>query len=326
MRFQNKFGMTNRDMKKPNKSITIGIPRSMLYYKYGILWRKFFEYLGYEVIISPETNKEILGEGVRLATDETCLSVKIFLGHVNWLKDRVDYLFIPRIVSLYKDEQVCVKHMALYDIVRNTFNNIKLITYTVDVNKDKKELIELLEIGLQLTKNPIKAINAYRKAKKVQNQHYKKLLESQKKKLKNKNDNIKILIVCHPYTTYDGLLGKPIIKFLEANNVDLLYSDIVEERTARTLSKKISEDLYWSYHKEFLGALQLYKNKVDGIMYIMTFPCGPDALVIELCQKKIKGKPSMVLTLDELSGEAGLMTRLESFVDILKIKKGKSWL
>ncbi len=53
----------------------------------------------------------------------------------------------------------------------------------------------------------------------------------------------------------------------------------------------------------------------------MAFPCGPDALVIELCKLKIKNIPSVILVLDELQAEIGLITRLESFIDILRIKR-----
>ena len=66
----------------------------------------------------------------------------------------------------------------------------------------------------------------------------------------------------------------------------------------------------------------MYKDKVDGIIFLVTFPCGPDALVVNLCQNKIK-RPMITIILDELQGEAGLKTRLESFVDIIKYKKEK---
>ena len=90
------------------------------------------------------------------------------------------------------------------------------------------------------------------------------------------------------------------------------------------LSERISRDLYWTYNKELLGAIEFYRKKIDGIVFLMVFPCGPDALVVNLCQNKINDLPISVITLDELEGDAGLKTRLESFADILKIKKAKN--
>ena len=117
--------------------------------------------------------------------------------------------------------------------------------------------------------------------------------------------------------------GEHISKILEEQGVELLYSDIANQKEARKLSKNLSEDLYWTYNKEIIGAIEIYRPYIDGIIYLMVFPCGPDALVINLCQNKIKDIPSAVITLDELQGEAGLKTRLESFADILKIRKEK---
>lgn len=41
----------------------VGIPRALLYFKYEKLWTTFFDEIGVEYIISPETDKEILTAG-----------------------------------------------------------------------------------------------------------------------------------------------------------------------------------------------------------------------------------------------------------------------
>lgn len=300
--------------------IKIGIPRALLYYKYQVFWKRFFEKLNCEVLISPETNREIMNRGVNLAVDESCLSLKIFLGHVNYLKDKVDYIFLPHIVSVQRGERICVKLMALYDIAVNTFENIKVIEYTVDVDNFKTEFLGFMRLGWRFNKNPFAILRAYFSARKEQKKYLEELEKIQEEKIKNKTpDRPLILIVSHPYTTYDSLLGKPITNFLESQGVNIIYSDIANHQITRKLSKKISNDLYWTYNKELLGAIELYKDYIDGIIFLMTFPCGPDSLVINLCQNKLK-MPMTILVLDELQAETGLKTRLESFVDILKLR------
>ncbi|MBU3943037.1 hypothetical protein KKA24_03575 [Patescibacteria group bacterium] len=303
------------------KKIKVGLPKALLYHKYGLFWETFFKELNCEVIISPETNQDILSKGVNLAVDESCLSLKIFLGHIDWLKDKVDYILVPHIISPHRKEQTCVKIMALYDIVKNTFDDINLLEYTLDADTFKFNFFAYMKLGFRVTKNPFLILRAYLRAKKTQNHHQEKLIKKQSEKIINNNNNDPtILIVSHPYTTYDGLLGKPISKFLEAEGVNLLYSDLVLYGDTKNLYKNISADLYWSYNKELLGAIEYYKDSIDGIIFLMTFPCGPDSLVINLCQSKLK-IPMTLIILDELQGEAGLKTRIESFVDILKIKK-----
>ena len=311
-------------MSEDNKKIRIGLPRALHFHKYHIFWEEFFKQMGFEVVVSPETNQQILKRGVNLAVDESCLSLKIYLGHIDWLRDKVDYIFLPRIVSLHKEEKNCTKFMSLNDIVRNTFSKVKLIEYTIDVEKFRFEFFEIFRTVFYLKHSPFKIFRAYYLAKRKQMAYAQQRIKGQQEKIKKKNpDRPMILIVSHPYTTYDSLIGRPIIKFLESQGVDLLYADVVDPYKSKELSKNISGDLYWTYNKELLGSIEIFKPYIDGIIFLMVFPCGPDALVVNLCQHKIKNIPLAVITLDELSGEAGLKTRLESFVDILKLRKKK---
>lgn len=309
--------------RRPGTRGTIGLPRALLYHKYHLFWEEFFRRLGCEVVVSPETNREIMARGVAAAVDESCLSVKIFLGHVDYLKDRVDYLFIPRLVSLHRGERLCVKFLALYDIVKNTFGDVNILSYTVDAHAPFRWAHGgLLRIGWRLTKNPLAVATAYARAARKEARGIRQRVDDQERRIARRaTSRPLVLVVSHPYTTFDGFLGKPLIRFLERQGVDLIYADRVESERARALSTELSEDLPWTYHKEFLGAIQQYKNRIDGILFLVTFPCGPDSMVVSICQNTLSGLPLAVMTLDELQGEAGLKTRLESFADILKWKR-----
>lgn len=309
-------------MMEVGNNIIIGIPRAFLYFKYKYLWEVFLKELEYEILISPETNTQILMNGINNSIDESCLSSKIYMGHVHYLIDKVDYILIPRIVSFGTKELVCTKFNAIYDIVNNTFQNVKLLDYNIDVLEKQSELKAFMKIGKVLGENPIKVLKAYLKAKRVQTykeeEHYIK-----QEHLIDSTDKLKILIVSHPYNTYDKLLGYPIIKYLKDLDVTPIYADLVEKKITVEKSKMISDTLYWTYNKELIGAIEHYKSKIDGVLFISTFPCGPDSLVNELCIRRIKGIPMANIILDELQGEAGLQTRVESFIDIIKERKNR---
>ena len=55
--------------------------------------------------------------------------------------------------------------------------------------------------------------------------------------------------------------------------------------------------------------------------HLSSFPCGPDSLVNELAIRKLDDIPSIKITVDESTATSGLITRLESFVDILKARR-----
>jgi len=78
----------------------VGIPRALLYYQYYPMWKTFFETLGAEVIVSPPTTQVTLSAGASRVVADTCLPVKVFVGHALSLIGKCDYIFIPAIRSV----------------------------------------------------------------------------------------------------------------------------------------------------------------------------------------------------------------------------------
>lgn len=301
----------------------IGIPKALLYYYYNDLWIYFFKYLRLDVIYSNSSNKKILSDGESLAPDEACLSLKLYLGHVKDLINKCDYILVPRLYSIKKNEGVCTNFNALYDLVNNTFDNINTINYNVDLTKKENELLGFLNLGKDLGFSYINSYTAYKFAKEKSLENRLQKEEKQKKALLN--DNIKILIAAHPYNLYDDLVGKPIIDYLEDNNITVIYSDRINHKIIDSECKKISKDIHWTHSKEVMASINYYKDKVNGIIIISAFPCGPDSLANELAIRKIKSIPILKLIMEDLNSDIGILTRLESFIDILKQKKEETY-
>ncbi len=104
--------------------IRIGIPRALLYYQYYPMWRAFFEELGAEVVLSPPTTQAMLSEGSARVIADTCLPVKVFLGHVLSLVEKCDWIFIPAIRSVKKNVYNCSKFLGLPDMTKPSFLNL----------------------------------------------------------------------------------------------------------------------------------------------------------------------------------------------------------
>jgi len=80
----------------------IGIPRALVYFIYFPFWKVFFEELGHEVVESSPTTRAIMDKGVKDTVSDACIPIKIYHGHVEDLIDRVDYVFVPRLISMRK--------------------------------------------------------------------------------------------------------------------------------------------------------------------------------------------------------------------------------
>ena len=52
------------------------------------------------------------------------LPIKIFHGHVADLINKVDAIFVPRIISIAPREYICPKFLGLPDMIRNSISNL----------------------------------------------------------------------------------------------------------------------------------------------------------------------------------------------------------
>ncbi|MFC2048550.1 acyl-CoA dehydratase activase-related protein, partial [Chloroflexota bacterium] len=136
----------------------IGIPRALLYYQYYPMWKTFFEELGAEVIVSPPTTRAMLTEGSARVVAETCLPVKVFLGHVLSLVEKCDWIFIPAIRSIEKNILNCSKFLGLPDMTRAVIpESPPILDIDIDINKGTPALYHAIyKLGRHLTCNPFK--------------------------------------------------------------------------------------------------------------------------------------------------------------------------
>lgn len=84
-----------------NNDKVIGIPRAMSFYHNYPFYYGFFTALGIKIVLSDVTTKQTLSNGSALVVTETCLPIKIYVGHVlNLLDKGIDKIFVPSIQSV----------------------------------------------------------------------------------------------------------------------------------------------------------------------------------------------------------------------------------
>ena len=151
------------------KKIRIGIPRSFLYYENNVFWRVFFENIDCKVILSPETNEEILKLSNNRINNECCLSYKIYIGHVIYLSKICDYILIPKVYNYGRKNYACPLFNITYDNLKQLIPRSQLLTYKIDYINYYYEFIEFIKLGFKFTKNPLKIIYSYILAKNKEN-------------------------------------------------------------------------------------------------------------------------------------------------------------
>lgn len=311
-------------MEIEKETVKIGLPRAMLYYRYRVLWQTFFQELGMETVVSPPTDRDILERGTALAIDEACLSLKIYLGHVAALVGKCDYILVPRVSNFGRQRAMCTRFEALPDLVRSVLRGQgqRFLSYEVDEEAKKAgEEDALVELGKSLGRTAKAAKRAYKAAKKADLAQHKQRV--QKYEQQYKKEGMKVLIAAHSYVAEDPYMGRVVSNYLKKSGVIPVRADMVDREAALKRGRELSPTCKWEFSREILGGIAMHQRDVDGIILLSAFPCGPDAMVNELIARRVKGVPLLNLVLDSQSGTAGVETRLESFIDIIRFQEGK---
>ena len=129
-------------------------------------------------------------------------------------------------------------------------------------------------------------------------------------------------MVGHAYNTYDEYISMGLIRNLRKMGVRVITPDIIPVELSDHFAAKLPKRMFWTLGKRLLGSVlnYIHENEIDGMLYVEAFGCGPDSMIEDLSQRYVRRSktiPFQVLTLDEHSGEAGVLTRLEAFVDMI---------
>lgn len=321
--------------------VKIGIPRALFYYYYYPLWREFFNSLGLEVVLSPETNKAILDDGIRTALSEACLPVKVFFGHALALAGKADYLFVPRITRVETKAYICPKLMGLPDMLRARLQSLPpLIDTVVDAGREG-DAIQCWENCFQ------EAASVFTRDKRLVDSSIKTALRAQQRfkrcltagmllpealeetdadevaAASRTHQTLNIGLIGHPYNLYDPYISMNLIKKLYALGASVVTPEALTDHEIEEESRKLPKRLFWTLGKRMVASALYYNQnrRLDGLIYLTSFGCGPEALVEEMVARWAKrwdDLPLMMLTIDEHTGEAGMLTRLEAFTEMIR--------
>ncbi len=300
--------------------MVVGLPRALLYYKYGTFWENFLKACGFDVVVSPPTNRRIVQSGLVTAESEICLPVKVFFGHALEVASQVDYLFVPRVVRVEKKAYTCPKLLGLPDMLKGSAEVPPIISPLINMAKGWHSYVKSWQDAVEeLGVSSSQALWAVLKASRAQRSFEKRQLFAVEKSKKRRC--LRVGLAGHSYNLLDRYLSFDLVQKLKDRGVEVLQADEVplkyRDKAVRNLPKK----LFWSYEKELVGAAFHWAQigLVDGVIFVNSFACGPDSLmqvVVESEMEKFK-LPVMSLVLDEHSSETGLVTRLEAFIDMI---------
>jgi len=332
--FQKRLELLRGDYQETeaNGKPTIGIPRAlMIYYQQFPFWRTFFEQLGFNVVISRESDKALVTRSIETISSETCLPVELMHGHViDLIEKNVDYVFMPFIVNgKYREGDTtsntnCPWIQSFPFMVRAALkgkvDESKFLTPTLHFRYFErvlvKELMTFFHDKFGLNKEEIrKAVHA---AEEKQTAFEKSLVEYGREVLANIPANCRpVVILGRPYNSADPHLNLDLTEKLLVQNVMPIPLDMLDLTSFKIYGNY--RNMYWPNGQKMIAAAQ-FVAKTEGMyaVYISNFRCGPDSFIWHYITEELKGKPFLHLEVDEHSADAGMVTRIEAFLDSLK--------
>jgi predicted CoA-substrate-specific enzyme activase len=318
--------------KATGKGATIGIPRAlMVFYQQFPFWRTFFEELGFRVVISRESDKTLVNQSIETITTETCLPVELMHGHVIDLMEKgVDYIFLPFIVNAKFREGnktfncncpwIQTYPFMVRAALKGKIDESKMLVPTLHFRFFEralvKEMTSYFNEKFGIGKEEIK--KAIYKADEVQVSFEKRLIDYGRDVLKNIPENCRpVVLLGKPYNSTDPHLNLGLVEKLIAQNVMPIPIDMLDLTPYNIFENY--RNMYWPNGQKIIAAAQ-HVAKTDGLyaVYVSNFRCGPDSFIWHYVTEELKNKPFLHLEIDEHSADAGMITRIEAFLDSLR--------
>jgi len=290
-------------------------------------WHTYFRELGFDVIVGEKSSNSIGNKGIEISAADPCFPVQLSLGHLYYgFKDRDAFVFYPNVINEEdptngKSSYICPWGQTLSLVAKNTpqlsgFSERLLypnVQFREGTDFVEKQLFEFIKgFGVKRSENR----RAVRSAYSAQIGLSKKLLKEGEKALKkiyNAGQPF-IVLVGRPYNMYDFELNLHIPdKLSNVYGVPVVPMDFLPFQNQKI--DEINDHMFWNYGRRIMQAAKYTRNlKNSHIIYISNFKCGPDSYIRHYMEEAA-GEPYLFLQLDSHANDAGVMTRIEAYLE-----------
>ena len=310
----------------------VGIPRALLMWELFPFFCAFFRALGYEVVLSPATSQQLVRVSLGLAPPTACLPAKVACGHVEALiEEGVDILFIPALIDAAhpntrtKTNYNCPLVQAQPYILASGFDfpSRGVETITIPLHFYREGLIkkELLSLARRLGGGKREAEGALAAAWEAERETRERLLALGREALELvREGETGIVILSRSYNGCDRGLNLGVPEKLRKLGALPIPIDCLPWEEVEV--DPLYPFMQWHAGKRILAAAEIVRC-TSGLwaVYLSHFGCGPDSFIAHYVREALRGKPFLTVELDEHSADAGILTRLEAYLDSISALK-----
>jgi predicted nucleotide-binding protein (sugar kinase/HSP70/actin superfamily) len=309
----------------------VGIPLALANYQLLPFWGTLLREIGLNIVASPVSTAEIIRSGVEATLSTPCFPVKVAYGHVlHLIEQGVDYLWAPSVLNMPRNgtdsrhSALCPYVSALpYGVaalVEQRGGSVKMLQPKIPFQEGRRGIMESLKpLAKELGVTPRQLRRAVDRAWQSQDAFEEACRDRGRKAMEELAPGQKAaVIVSRPYNACDSGAYLRLPAKLRKLGLLAIPMDFLDLRRSGPTGDRVLDNMYWKYGQHILHAADVIRSDPRlHAVYLSSFSCGPDSFLIGYFKRLMAPKPSLVLEIDEHSADAGVLTRLEAFLDSL---------
>ncbi len=305
----------------------LGIPMGLNMYELLPFWHTFFSYLGFEVVVSPISDRKLYAKGQQtIPSDTVCYPAKLIHGHIQTLIDSgIKTIFYP-CLSYNIDEGLGDNHyncpvVAYYPEViaanMKDINNVVFIKEYLGIHRRKdfpKKAYKMLcgyfdNISLKTVKTAAElAYLAYDVHMRRIRSRGREIMEQAKREGKDI-----IVLAGRPYHV-DPEINKGIDKLIASFGVAIVSEDSISSEVEKFPTTVLNQ---WTYHSRLYAAAKYIADRDDmNLVQLVSFGCGVDAITTDEVRGILEseGKIYTQIKIDEITNLGAVKIRIRSLL------------
>ena len=299
----------------------VGIPAALHMAEDLPYWQRFFHSLSIRTVTS-ETVKDAVKRGKNLSETEFCAPATAMYGHVEFLLEKADVVFLPYYLenkNRNARRQFCYYTQYIPSIMADRDRQrvlTPLLRYLYSPFHTKMELYRMLK-GLGLSVSIFEVSQAYDKAFDLKREHRQAFMDLYEQERETAGD-VSVVFLGRPYTVLNPSANNGIPDIFRKLGVKTFFQDMVPvEADENHALEPLLTDLHWNYPAAILKTAHAVAE-THGVypVFVTSFKCTPDSFGLRYFKQLMaeRGKPYLILELDEHDSSVGYETRIEAAV------------
>ena len=329
---RNRIEEYSKEVRKD--TYNVGLPLSLVMYEQLPLWKTFFTKLGFGVITSPQSTRELFRNGQKtIPSDTACYPAKLMHGHVDYLLNAgTDFIFYPS-ESYNVNENRSSNHfncpvVAYYgELIKKNDNRLSDSNFLdpfINLNSPKQAIETLYHTLEKYGVNKKQVKEAYYAGVEELNKYRKEVINKGEEIIKEaRKQNKKIIVLAgRPYHV-DKEINHGIDKLLDSLNVAVVSEDSLPFEFKPLHVGVLNQ---WTYHARLFDAAHyVTQNKDMELIQLVSFGCGVDAITTDEVRVLLEKENKIYtqLKIDEISNLGAVKIRVRSLLAASEEKGAK---